>query len=56
MVSRGNDVLVHLMGGLGNQLFQYTAGLQVASESGGRLYINPSAPEGCPSPTCSRRK
>lgn len=46
MVSRGNDVLVHLMGGLGNQLFQYTAGLQVASESGGRLYIDPSAPEG----------
>lgn len=46
MLSRGNDVLVHLMGGVGNQLFQYTAGLQVASETGGRLYIDPSAPEG----------
>ncbi|CAB4714739.1 MAG: hypothetical protein F2934_06500 [Actinobacteria bacterium] len=46
MFNRGNDVLVHLMGGLGNQLFQYTAGLQVASETGGRLYIDSSAPEG----------
>jgi len=36
------SIIVVLQGGLGNQLFQYTAGLTIASCEGGQLWLNPA--------------
>lgn len=33
---------VQLMGGLGNQLFQYAAGLAIQTQTGGKLYLYPT--------------
>lgn len=35
-------VIIRLQGGLGNQLFQYAAGLAIAKETGGQLWLNPA--------------
>jgi hypothetical protein len=34
-------VTVYLFGGLGNQLFQYFAGLSIAQATGAKLYLKP---------------
>ena len=35
-----DSVIIRLQGGLGNQLFQYAAGLSIAKETGGELWLN----------------
>lgn len=41
MARRTERVTVYLFGGLGNQLFQYFAGLAIAEATGARLYLKP---------------
>ena len=41
MAKRVERVTVYLFGGLGNQLFQYAAGLAVAEETGTELFLKP---------------
>ena len=42
LIRNKHNCYVHLMGGLGNQLFQIAAGLRYAHESGGKLIIDDS--------------
>lgn len=41
MANRTERVTVYLFGGLGNQLFQYFAGLAIAEATGAKLYLKP---------------
>ena len=41
MARKGKHVTVYLFGGLGNQLFQYFAGLATAEAIGAKLYLKP---------------
>jgi hypothetical protein len=41
VAKREKSVTVFLFGGLGNQLFQYFAGLAVAEAVGAKLYLKP---------------
>lgn len=43
--SKTTDIVVHLMGGLANQMFQYAAALALAERLGGRVHLDRTAYE-----------